>query len=79
MFTYRRQPNYLVDVFLRLLPADQKEFFISYGKRQIKTFSITMVLWLFSWKELTERALFWEKFIQNIQRVILLMMPKLLF
>lgn len=27
-----------------------------------------------SWKDLSERALFWEKFIQNIQRVILLMM-----
>ncbi|PNW18197.1 hypothetical protein C1642_05750, partial [Acinetobacter sp. AKBS16] len=26
MFTYRRQPNYLVDVFSKALPADQKEF-----------------------------------------------------
>ncbi len=28
-----------------------------------------------SWKELTERALFWEKFIQKYPKVILLMMP----
>lgn len=74
MFTYRRQPNYLVDVFSKALPADQKEFLSRMAKDNQDIFYNDGALAV-SWKELTERALFWEKFIQNIQRVILLMMP----
>jgi len=32
MFTYRRQPSYLVDVFSKSLPADQKEFLTRMAK-----------------------------------------------
>ncbi|MEI2558643.1 hypothetical protein [Acinetobacter pittii] len=64
MFTYRRQPNYLVDVFSKALPADQKEFLTRMAKDNQDIFYNDGALAV-SWKELTERALFWEKFIQK--------------
>jgi hypothetical protein len=73
MFTYR-QPNYLVDVFSKALPADQKEFLSRMAKDNQDIFYNDGALAV-SWKELTERALFWEKFIQKYPKVILLMMP----
>ena len=63
MFTYRRQPSYLVDIFPNPY-LRTKRVFNSYGERQSEYFYNDGALAI-SWKALTERALFWEKFIQK--------------
>ncbi|WP_016803684.1 hypothetical protein [Acinetobacter nosocomialis] len=78
MFTYRRQPNYLVDVFAKALPADQKEFLTRMAKDNKDIFYDDGALAI-SWKELTERALFWEKFIQKYPKSYFINDAKLLF
>lgn len=78
MFTYRRQPNYLVDVFLRLYPLTRKNFYLVWQKT-IKTFSITMVLWLFHGKSSLNVLYFWEKFIQKYPKSYFINDAKLLF
>jgi len=78
MFTYRRQPNYLVDVFSKALPADQKEFLTRMAKDNQDIFYNDGALAV-SWKELTERALFWEKFIQKYPKSHFISDAKLLF
>ncbi|MDC4527113.1 hypothetical protein OHV52_14700 [Acinetobacter baumannii] len=78
MFTYRRQPNYLVDVFSKALPADQKEFLSRMAKDNQDIFYNDGALAV-SWKELTERALFWEKFIQKYPKSYFINDAKLLF
>jgi hypothetical protein len=78
MFTYRRQPNYLVDVFAKALPADQKEFLTRMAKDNQEIFYNDGALAI-SWKELTERALFWEKFIQKYPKSYFINDAKLLF
>ncbi|HCE0757096.1 TPA: hypothetical protein NER70_003735, partial [Acinetobacter baumannii] len=78
MFTYRRQPNYLVDVFSKTLPADQKEFLSRMAKDNQDIFYNDGALAV-SWKELTERALFWEKFIQKYPKSYFINDAKLLF
>ncbi|WP_213062403.1 hypothetical protein [Acinetobacter pittii] len=78
MFTYRRQPNYLVDVFSKALPADQKEFLTRMAKDNQDIFYNDGALAI-SWKELTERALFWEKFIQKYPKSHFINDAKLLF
>jgi len=69
MFTYRRQPNYLVDQkeFLTRMAKDNQNIFYNDGALAI------------SWKELTERALFWEKFIQKYPKSHFISDAKLLF
>lgn len=78
MFTYRRQPNYLVDVFSKALTADQKEFLTRMTKDNQDIFYNDGALAV-SWKELTERALFWEKFIQKYPKSHFIGDAKLLF
>lgn len=78
MFTYRRQPNYLVDVFSKALTADQKEFLTRMAKDNQDIFYNDGALAV-SWKELTERALFWEKFIQKYPKSHFIGDAKLLF
>ncbi|WP_082250186.1 hypothetical protein [Acinetobacter calcoaceticus] len=78
MFTYRRQPNYLVDVFSKALPFDQKEFLTRMAKDNQNIFYNDGALAV-SWKELTERALFWEKFIQKYPKSHFIGDAKLLF
>ena len=78
MFTYRRQPNYLVDVFSKALTADQKEFLTRMAKDNQDIFYNDGALAV-SWKELTERALFWEKFIQKYPKSHFISDAKLLF
>ena len=78
MFTYRRQPNYLVDVFSKALPVDQKEFLTRMAKDNQNIFYNDGALAI-SWKELTERALFWEKFIQKYPKSHFIGDAKLLF
>ncbi|MDR6797476.1 TolA-binding protein [Acinetobacter calcoaceticus] len=78
MFTYRRQPNYLVDVFSKALTADQKEFLTRMAKDNQDIFYNDGALAV-SWKELTERALFWEKFIQKYPKSHFINDAKLLF
>ncbi|WP_017391161.1 hypothetical protein [Acinetobacter calcoaceticus] len=78
MFTYRRQPNYLVDVFSKALTADQKEFLTRMAKDNQNIFYNDGALAV-SWKELTERALFWEKFIQKYPKSHFIGDAKLLF
>ncbi|MDR2249808.1 hypothetical protein [Acinetobacter sp.] len=78
MFTYRRQPNYLVDIFSKALPADQKEFLAHMAKDNQNIFYNDGALAI-SWKELTERALFWEKFIQKYPKSYFIGDAKLLF
>lgn len=78
MFTYRRQPNYLVDVFSKALPVDQKEFLTRMAKDNQNIFYNDGALAV-SWKELTERALFWEKFIQKYPKSHFIGDAKLLF
>lgn len=78
MFTYRRQPNYLVDVFSKALPIDQKEFLTRMAKDNQDIFYNDGALAV-SWKELTERALFWEKFIQKYPKSHFIGDAKLLF
>ena len=78
MFIYRRQPNYLVDVFSNALPADQKEFLTRMAKDNQNIFYNDGALAI-SWKELTERALFWEKFIQKYPKSHFINDAKLLF
>ncbi|MDA3557586.1 hypothetical protein MKL42_08770 [Acinetobacter sp. AOR15_HL] len=78
MFTYRRQPNYLVDVFSKALTADQKEFLTRMAKDNQNIFYNDGALAV-SWKELTERALFWEKFIQKYPKSYFIGDAKLLF
>ncbi|NUG21426.1 hypothetical protein HUN15_01340 [Acinetobacter lactucae] len=78
MFTYRRQPNYLVDVFAKALPTDQKEFLMRMAKDNKEIFYDDGALAI-SWKELTERALFWEKFIQKYPKSYFISDAKLLF
>ena len=78
MFTYRRQPNYLVDVFSKALTTDQKEFLTRMAKDNQDIFYNDGALAV-SWKELTERALFWEKFIQKYPKSHFIGDAKLLF
>ncbi len=78
MFTYRRQPNYLVDVFSKALTTDQKEFLTRMAKDNQDIFYNDGALAV-SWKELTERALFWEKFIQKYPKSHFISDAKLLF
>lgn len=78
MFTYRRQPNYLVDVFSKALTADQKEFLTRMANDNQDIFYNDGALAV-SWKELTERALFWEKFIQKYPKSHFIGDAKLLF
>ncbi|WP_454667558.1 hypothetical protein [Acinetobacter calcoaceticus] len=78
MFTYRRQPNYLVDVFSKALTRDQKEFLTRMAKDNQDIFYNDGALAV-SWKELTERALFWEKFIQKYPKSHFINDAKLLF
>ncbi len=78
MFTYRRQPNYLVDVFSKALTTDQKEFLTRMTKDNQDIFYNDGALAV-SWKELTERALFWEKFIQKYPKSHFIGDAKLLF
>ncbi|MGB9037819.1 MAG: hypothetical protein WCC23_04795 [Acinetobacter calcoaceticus] len=78
MFTYRRQPSYLVDVFSKALTADQKEFLTRMAKDNQDIFYNDGALAV-SWKELTERALFWEKFIQKYPKSHFIGDAKLLF
>ncbi len=78
MFTYRRQPNYLVDVFSKALTADQKKFLTRMAKDNQDIFYNDGALAV-SWKELTERALFWEKFIQKYPKSHFIGDAKLLF
>jgi len=78
MFTYRRQPNYLVDVFSKALTVDQKEFLTRMAKDNQDIFYNDGALAV-SWKELTERALFWEKFIQKYPKSHFIGDAKLLF
>ena len=68
MFTYRRQPNNLVDVFLRLYPLTRKNFYLVWQKT-IKTFSITMVLWLFHGKSSLNVLYFGKSLFKNIQKL----------
>lgn len=78
MFTYRRQPNYLVDVFSKALTADQKKFLTRMAKDNQDIFYNDGALAV-SWKELTERVLFWEKFIQKYPKSHFIGDAKLLF
>ncbi len=67
MFTYRRQPNYLVDVFSKALTVDQKEFLTRMAKDNQDIFYNDGALAV-SWKELTERALFLGKIYSKISK-----------
>lgn len=64
IFNYRRQPQYLVDIFAQHLPKDQREFLERMAKdNQEILFSDAAIT--VSWSELATRALFWEKYLQQ--------------
>ncbi|MCU4581970.1 hypothetical protein KTJ32_13305 [Acinetobacter gyllenbergii] len=61
---YRRQPQYILDVFAPSLPIDQKIFVQRMAKDNQDLFYIDAAINA-SWAELIERALFWEKYLQQ--------------
>ena len=64
IYRYRRNPQYLVDLVAPSLPQDQREFMERMAKDNQEIFfndgAITV-----SWKEVIERALFWESYIKK--------------
>lgn len=64
IFEYRRHPQYLVDLFTPHLPTDQRDFIVRMAKDNQDIFMNDAAITI-SWSELANRALFWEKYLQQ--------------
>lgn len=64
IFEYRRQPQYILDIFARALPKDQQVFMHRMAKDNQEPLYNDSALAV-SWAELVERALFWEKYLKQ--------------
>lgn len=64
MFTFRRNPAYLKDIFADALPEDQRVF-ITRMAEDNATLLYNDAAISVSWAELVERALFWESYLKK--------------
>lgn len=63
-FVYRQHPSYLKNLVTDYLPADQKAFLNRLAKDNQALFMYDSAITI-GWNALIDRALFWEKFIQQ--------------
>ena len=72
MFTYRRQPSYLVDIFPN--PYLRTKRVLTRMAKDNQNIFIMMVRWLFHGKRLLNAHYFGKSLFKSIQRATLLMM-----
>lgn len=64
MFSYRRQPQYILDLFAAVLPKDQNIFVQRMAKDNQEIFFNDAAIAI-SWSEMVNRALFWENYLKQ--------------
>lgn len=64
VFEYRRQPQYILDIFAPALPKDQQRFVKQMAKDNQDILYNDAALTI-SWNELVNRALFWENYLKQ--------------